>query len=84
MLREIETACRLKATGVVNNSHLQNNTTAQDVEASMDFARRTAELLSLPLVLTTAPRRLQEELSAKIPDLFPVDRYVTPPWEVMG
>lgn len=84
LLREIETACRLKATGVVNNSHLQNNTTARDVEASMDFARRTAELLSLPLVLTTAPRCLQEELNAKIPDLFPVDRYVTPPWEVMG
>lgn len=84
LLNGIETACRLKATGVVNNSHLQAETTAQDIIASVDYARRTAGLLGLPLVLTTAPRPLQAQLQSMLPDIFPVDRYVTPPWEDRG
>lgn len=80
LLGEIETASRLKATGVVNNSHLQQATTAQTILDSMEYAQQIAGQLALPLVLTTAPRPLTEELSGQIENLYPVDIYVKPPW----
>ena len=81
LLREIEAACRLKATGVVNNSHMQDLTTGEDILRSVDYAKKTAELLGLPLVTNTCPRALYPDLSAKVTPLYPVDRYVRPPWE---
>ena len=44
LLGEIEAACRLKATGLVNNSHLGAQTTAQDILSSVPYAEKTAEL----------------------------------------
>jgi hypothetical protein len=82
LLPEIEAASRLAATGVVNNSHLQRDTTLATVLDSLDFARETADLLDLPLVCTTIPRRLAAELAATgLENAYPVDIYVRPPWE---
>ena len=80
MLAEIEAACRLKATGIVNNSHLGAQTTAQDILASVPYAEKTAELASLPLVCTTAPKSVASELEGKIENLCPVDVLVKLPW----
>lgn len=55
LLREIEAASRLKATGIINNSHLGVESTLEDIEASLDFARQTAELAGLPLLYSTVP-----------------------------
>ena len=55
LLREIETASRLKATGLVNNSHLGVETTLETLLGGLDFARKTAELTGLPLLYSTAP-----------------------------
>ncbi len=81
LLKEIEAASRLKATGVVNNSHLQGETTENDILESIPFARNTAELLSLPLAFTTAPAFLAEKLLECGEEVYPVEIYVTPPWE---
>lgn len=80
LLREIEGASRLKATGIVNNSHLSHMTTVQDILLSMDYAKETAELTSLPLVMTTAPKPVAVELAGKIENLYPVDVIVKLPW----
>lgn len=80
MLAEIEAACRLKVTGIVNNSHLGAQTTAQDILASVPYAEKTAELASLPLVCTTAPKSVASELEGKIENLCPVDVLVKLPW----
>lgn len=55
LLSEIEAASRLKATGIVNNSHLGTETTLEDVQKALPFAQRTAELLGLPLLYSTVP-----------------------------
>ena len=55
LLREIETASRLKATGLVNNSHLGVETTLDTLLGGLDFARKTSELTGLPLLYSTAP-----------------------------
>lgn len=78
LLGEIETASRLKATGVVNNSHIMGETTKEAIISSLQFARDTAGSLGLPLFFTTAPRTIADSLG--IPDVYPVDIYVRTPW----
>ena len=79
MLREIEGASRLTATGVVNNSNLGGQTTAQDILDALEYGRSVASLAGIPLVAAAAER----SLAAQIPDpaVYPVDLYVLPPWE---
>lgn len=55
LLREIETASRLKATGIVNNTHLGVETDLETVLEGLPFAQKTAELCNLPLFYSTAP-----------------------------
>ena len=82
ILREIETAAHLRATGVINNSHLQRATTLATVLDSLEFARETARLLGLPLVCTTVPRRLAAAAAeAGVEDVYPVNVYVRTPWD---
>lgn len=72
VLREIETACRLPFTGIINNSNLGRETTPQTVLASVDYAAQTAHLAGLPLVMTTAEASLCPMLEGKVPALFPL------------
>lgn len=80
LLSEIEAASRVKATGVINNSHLQGLTTAGDISASVPYAKQTATALSLPLVMTTAPKSVAQELDGKVEGLYPVEVLVKPPF----
>lgn len=81
ILREIEAASRLRATGIVNNTHLAAETRAQTVLDSLPYARAAAELAGVPLVATTAPRRLEGELSGRVENLYPVEVIVKLPWD---
>ena len=87
LLAEIETASHLKATGVVNNSHLQRETTLATVLDSLAYARETAALLELPLVCTTVPEWLADEVSGSpgsasyIQNAYPVAVCVRAPWD---
>ncbi|HEX3038108.1 MAG TPA: hypothetical protein VHO94_03845 [Oscillospiraceae bacterium] len=85
LLKEIEAASRLKATAVVNNSHLKHLTTAQDILNSAEFAKNAAEMLNLPLLFTTVPKQIgsqQIQTLSKIPNLYPIEIYVRSPWEI--
>ena len=55
LLQEIEAASRLKATALVNNSHLGVETRLDTLLGGLDFARKTAQLTGLPLLYSTAP-----------------------------
>ena len=70
VMREIEYAGGIRFTALVNNSNLGVETTADDVLASMRYADEVAAMSGLPVVMTTADERLQEELKDKIPNLF--------------
>lgn len=80
LLREIEAASSLKATGLVNNTHLKQLTTADTVRASLAFAGEVGRLTGLPVVYTTAPKDLAGELK-DIQNLYPVEPLVLAPWE---
>lgn len=80
LLREIEAAARLRATAVVNNSHLQGETTVDTIRQAYPYGREVAERLQLPLAFTTAPSACSAALG-DIERLYPVTIYVRPPWE---
>ena len=87
LLDEIEHASHLKATGIINNSHMQAETTAEMVAASLPFAEETAALAGIPLVATTVPSGAVDEISDEpgapnyVPNAYPIDVYVRPPWD---
>lgn len=70
VLREIETAAKLSFTGVVNNTNLGPDTTAETVLASRPYADAVAHALGVPVVMTSALARLREALEGKVPNLF--------------
>jgi len=75
---EIELAGRIKFTGLVNNSNIGKETTAEVVLASMEYAREASKVLNLPLVLTSYDKRLDEALKGKIEKPFPMKLQKTP------
>lgn len=72
VMREIETAGKIKFTGIVNNSNLGVMTTGEDVLGSVKYANEVASVTGLPLVCTTVNESLYGELKDKIENLFPL------------
>lgn len=79
LLRDIETASRLKATHIVNCSNLGEETTEAEVRAALSYAGRVSELTGLPIAFTAVRGALMDKLG-DLQALFPVDVYVTAPW----
>lgn len=69
VLREIETASSLRFTGIVNNSNLGEETTAETVFSSVSYAEEISRLAGVPVVMTTVREDLFAELDGKIPNL---------------
>ena len=72
VMREIEAASGLRFTGIINNSNLGAETTADTVLASVEYAAALSAATGLPLVATTVDGRLYEELKDTIGDLMPL------------
>jgi len=72
VMAEIEAACGIPFTGIVNNSNLGALTTAEDVLATVDYAKEVADRSGKPLVLTTVKESLFSELQGRVEDLFPL------------
>ena len=70
---EVEAACGLPFTGIVNNTNLGPETTAQTVLASMEYAEAVAQATGLPLKMTCIDKRLVNELVGQVDSLFPLD-----------
>ena len=80
-LREIETACRLKVTAIVNNSNLGEQTTPQDIAASIQEAARLSALTQKPLLFTSVREDIARQIDCPDSDIFPVKVYPKTPWE---
>jgi septum formation inhibitor-activating ATPase MinD len=72
VLNEIETAAKIKFTGLINNSNLGEETTPEDVLASLEYAQSVSKATGLPVVATTVKEELYEALLGKIENLFPL------------
>ena len=81
VMQEIETACRMKFTGIVNNSNLGEDTTAEDVLKSQAYADSIAEACGLQIRMTTVSAKLYDELKSKINNLMPLNLYIRQSWQ---
>lgn len=78
---EIEKACSLPFTAIVNNSNLGEETTVQSVFSSLEYAKEVSALTGLPIKMTSVRHNLVYELEGKIKNLFPIQIYVKQSWQ---
>ena len=80
VMHEIEAAAGMKVTGIVNNSNLGDETTADDVIGSVAYAKAISEASGLPIKMTTVKEDLYESVKYKVSDCFPIRLYVRQSW----
>ena len=72
VMAEIETACGLPFTGIVNNSNLGAETVPATVLSSLSYADEIRAVTGLPVVATAVEDTLYPALRDEIPDLIPM------------
>lgn len=77
LMYEIEQVSRMKHTGIINNSNLGKETTAETILRSVDYAERVAKEAGLPLAGTA----YRSDLDVDVPCGIPVHVFVKPVWE---
>ncbi len=72
IMGEIEEACKIKFTAIVNNSNIGALTTAEDVLSSLEETEKLSSLSGLPVKMTAVESKLVNNLNGKIENLFPL------------
>lgn len=80
LLSEIENCARIKATKIINNTNLGEETTKQIVENSVRFADEISKKVNLPISFTAIDENLIDEISLNS-DILPVKMFVRPFYE---
>ena len=73
VLREIEAASQLPFTGIVNNTNVGPETTAETVLGSVPYADEVAARMKLPVRFTCAVAPIAAELAGQVSDLMPIE-----------
>ena len=72
VMREIETACGLKFTDIINNSNLASETTPETVLSSAGYMEKLSALSGLPIFATTAETPVAAALEGTVPNVIPL------------
>lgn len=80
IMNEIEKACHMKFTSIINNSNIGDETTEDDVLSSVSYAEEVSRLSHIPVKMTTVRKGLYDKLSGKIENLMPLELYVRQSW----
>ena len=72
VMREIEAACGLKFTDIINNSNLGTETTPDTITASLPFIEKLSEISGLPIFATTAVKAVAAALPQSITPVLPL------------
>ncbi len=81
-IRDIQQACGLAVTGLVNNTHLCGETTLEDILAGDRLCRALSDLVGIPLTCTAVPEHLAGQAAGLLPRVFPMKLYLKKPWEL--
>lgn len=68
VMHEIEAACGMRFTCIINNSNLGVETTPETICASKDFVEKLSQISGLPVWLTTA----EESVAQQMEHVFPL------------
>lgn len=66
VIREIESACAIPFTGIINNSNLGEETTAEDILRTVKEAEKLSRLSGLPLEMTTCDEKIDLDNTFKL------------------
>lgn len=77
---EIESACGMRFTGIVNNSNLGSATTPEDVLATREYAQSISAVAGIPVKFTSAVEKICGGLAGKIPDIYPIKLFFKEEW----
>ncbi|ACB85253.1 hypothetical protein [Natranaerobius thermophilus] len=89
LAKNIQKSSRLKITGIINNTHMKNDTTEEDIIKGYKFSQQVSQYFGVPLIYTTVPEQLITKFKEKnneiennqIENLMPIKNYLTTPWE---
>ncbi|MBQ6625116.1 MAG: hypothetical protein IIX39_04795 [Clostridia bacterium] len=70
VMREIEIACNIKITGLINNSNLGESTTPEDILRTFEMAKELSKKTSLPIVMTSVEEKIYKSLEKETENLF--------------
>ena len=70
VMREIEAACGLQFTDLINNTNLGTETTPETVLGAADYMARLSELSGLPVFATTAETNVAKALTGRIENVL--------------
>ena len=87
-LHSIEIETGLKFHGLINNTHLLRETTADDIVKGYKLCRQVSEKLDIPIVWNTCREDLLDDLKQLIADenieglenIYPIKLYMRPSW----
>ena len=72
VMREIEAACGLKFTDLINNTNLGSETTGEIVLGAQAYMEELSRLSGLPIFATTATAEVAAELDGKLSNVIPL------------
>ena len=72
VMREIEAACGLKFTDIINNSNLGSETTPETVMASIGYIEKLSQITGLPVFATTAESSVAGKLPPELAPVLPM------------
>lgn len=80
----IEMACRQKITGLVNNTHLCRETSAEDIIKGAELVREVSKLSGLPVVWHSVESKFVDQVKNQLGEgkILPIEIYMCKPWEV--
>ena len=83
-MQGIEAECRQKVTGIVNNTHLCGETTAEEVLKGAELAQALSERTSLPVIHHAVQKKFVEQVQDKLKEpVLPMNIYMKKPWEII-
>ena len=80
-LRGIEATTSLTCTGIVNNTHLCGETTAEEIRKGARLAEAVSRETGIPVLCHVAEERFVPELSDLSEPVFPITIQMKKPWE---
>ena len=72
VMREIEEACGLQFTDIINNTNLASETTPETILNSQDYITKLSEISGLPVFATSAETKVAAQLEGKLSNVLPL------------
>ena len=79
--QSISEASGLSIDGIINNTHLCDQTRLEDILSGVKLAETIYNNLTIPVVCHTVPTHLAKEAARFISPVFPLNLYMKKPWE---